>query len=101
MLRGDKNFMNTRRINPILYFLIVYIGGIFGIHYFVDGNNKKGVLYLCTLGYCGIGWLIDLVKAFILIFNASAYQKKPMKSHTILTLKVKCILNCVALEKIV
>ena len=36
-------------------FLILMIGGIFGIHHFVLGNKKMGLLYLCTLGIVGFG----------------------------------------------
>jgi TM2 domain-containing membrane protein YozV len=36
--------------------------GIFGTHHFYLGNNKLGCLYLCTLGGCGILWIIDLFR---------------------------------------
>lgn len=58
--------MNNKRINPILYFLLVYILGIFGVHKFIDGNKKQGVLYLCTFGLCGFGWLYDFINAGII-----------------------------------
>lgn len=33
--------------------------GIFGFHRFYMGHYKSGLLYLCTLGFCGVGWLLD------------------------------------------
>ena len=57
--------MNNKNINPILYFLLVYVFGIFGVHKFVDGNKKQGIIYLCTLGLCGFGWIYDFIKAGI------------------------------------
>ena len=57
--------MNSKNISPILYFLLVYAFGIFGVHKFVDGNKKQGILYLCTLGLCGFGWIYDFIKAGI------------------------------------
>lgn len=35
--------------------------GVFGVHYFYVGRIGKGILYLCTFGLCGIGWLLDIV----------------------------------------
>lgn len=38
------------------------VGGFFGVHYFYVGNFGKGLLYICTVGLFGIGWLKDLIK---------------------------------------
>ncbi len=35
--------------------------GYLGIHRFYVGKNKSGILYLCTMGLCGIGWIVDIV----------------------------------------
>ena len=42
--------------------IIVTLGGIFGIHKFIKGETKMGLLYLFTGGIFGIGWLIDIFK---------------------------------------
>jgi RND superfamily putative drug exporter len=34
--------------------------GLFGVHHFYLGKTNRGLLYLCTGGICGLGWLIDL-----------------------------------------
>ncbi len=36
--------------------------GIFGIHYFYVGRVGMGILYLLTLGFFGIGWMIDIIR---------------------------------------
>ena len=57
--------------------LIVVFGGPFGIHKFIKGDIKMGVLYLFTAGLFGIGWIVDIVKVF---------TNKPLaKSKSLLT----------------
>ncbi|MFJ4789734.1 MMPL family transporter [Streptomyces sp. NPDC088794] len=33
--------------------------GLFGTHHFYLGRTGRGLLHLCTLGICGLGWLAD------------------------------------------
>lgn len=40
--------------------LCLFLGEI-GAHRFYASKVKSGVLYLCTFGICGIGWLVDLI----------------------------------------
>jgi hypothetical protein len=42
--------------------IICFFLGSLGIHQFMLGNTGKGVLYLLTLGLCGILPLIDFIK---------------------------------------
>lgn len=42
--------------------LITVFGGWFGLHHYLNGNYKKGILYTLTLGVFYIGWIIDIVK---------------------------------------
>lgn len=35
--------------------------GVFGAHKFYEGKILFGVLYLLTLGFCGVGVAVDLV----------------------------------------
>lgn len=43
--------------------LIVIFLGPFGIHKFMQGKPRIGILYLCTFGLFGIGWIIDIIFA--------------------------------------
>lgn len=40
-------------------FLVVALGGWFGLHKFLDGEAFWGLVYLCTGGIFGVGWAID------------------------------------------
>lgn len=61
--------MNAKGINSVAYACIVAFLGVFGVHKFMDGSIGMGILYFFTVGLFGIGWLIDLIKAIILIFK--------------------------------
>ena len=39
---------------------VFWIFGFFGAHRFYLGRPLSGLLYLCTLGLFGIGWIVDL-----------------------------------------
>ena len=41
-------------------FILHFFLGFFGIHRFYLGKPLTGILYLCTAGLLGIGWLYDL-----------------------------------------
>lgn len=41
--------------------LFCIFGGWFGLHKFIEKKTKVGVLYLFTLGLCGIGWIVDCI----------------------------------------
>lgn len=45
--------------------IIVVCGGWFGLHKFMQGNVKMGIIYLFTFGLLGIGWIIDIIKVLI------------------------------------
>lgn len=42
--------------------LLCVFGGYFGLHYFYVGKIGMGILYLCTVGLFGIGWIVDIIK---------------------------------------
>lgn len=44
--------------------------GYFGAHKFYEGRLGMGLLYLFTLGLCGIGWIVDII---ILAFKPNPY----------------------------
>ena len=43
-------------------FVLCLFLGVIGVHRFYVGKIGTGILYLCTGGLFGIGWLVDLVK---------------------------------------
>lgn len=42
---------------------ITVLGGWFGLHKYLDGNIKIGLLYTFTGGLLAIGWIHDIIKA--------------------------------------
>ncbi|MBO4838703.1 MAG: TM2 domain-containing protein [Lachnospiraceae bacterium] len=58
-------------------FILCFLFGTFGVHRFYAGKIGTGLLWLCTLGFGGIGWLVDI----IMILSGSFTDKYglPMK----------------------
>lgn len=44
--------------------LITILGGWFGLHRYLDHKIISGLIYTFTFGVFGIGWLIDIYRAF-------------------------------------
>lgn len=44
----------------VAFFLCLFLGK-FGIHKFYEGKVLLGIVYLCTGGLFGVGWIIDIV----------------------------------------
>ena len=42
--------------------MLCIFGGYLGLHHFYVGKIGMGILYICTVGLFGVGWLIDIVK---------------------------------------
>lgn len=59
-----------RRKNKWVAFILCLFLGVFGVHRFYEGKIGSGLIYLFTLGLCGIGVIIDLI---ILLFKPNPY----------------------------
>ena len=42
--------------------ILCILFGIMGIHYFYVGRIGKGLVFMCTGGMFGIGWILDIIK---------------------------------------
>ena len=61
--KSDKN----KGVTAVLCFFL----GEFGVHRFYAGKIGTGILWLCTLGVFGFGWIIDLIMIFCNSFKDS------------------------------
>lgn len=61
-INNDYNESNSKQNNEFVKFWLCMFLGIFGAHKFYERKIGIGFLYLFTLGFLGIGWLIDIVK---------------------------------------
>ncbi len=58
-------------------FIICLFLGEFGVHKFRERKIGMGILYLCTFGLFGVGWIYDTVKYLIAALNG----KKSEAAH--------------------
>lgn len=61
-------------MKPKTRLIVTIFLGWAGVHRFLDRKIGTGILYLCTLGLGGIGWVVDIIRAI-----PPALQKKPKK----------------------
>ena len=61
-LTGDTPYSPAGRWKSkwVAWFLCLFLG-LAGIHKFYEENIPAGIVYLCTGGLCGIGWIADLI----------------------------------------
>lgn len=53
--------VHGRIINKWIAFVLCLFLGFLGAHKFYEGKIGMGILYLCTVGLFGIGWVVDLI----------------------------------------
>lgn len=56
------------------FWLCLFLGEL-GIHRFYVGKIFTGIVWLCTFGLCGIGWILDLIVILFGGFRDKAGQR--------------------------
>jgi TM2 domain-containing membrane protein YozV len=71
--------------SKLIAYLLWVFGGVFGFHKFYLGRIGMGLLYLCTGGILGIGWLIDFftLSHQVDIYNALYGGGRPYQGQNI------------------
>lgn len=69
-------FYRGRRKDPQTMLLLAAIGflGVAGVHRFAINQVGMGILFLLTVGFCGIGTIIDMVNANALAADFNQQQ---------------------------
>lgn len=63
--------MNRSNKSKSLAVILCVLLGVFGVHRFYVGKTKSGILYLCTFGLFGIGWIYDIFNIVNNLFTDS------------------------------
>lgn len=67
---NHNGYVYGRAKNKWVALLLCIFLGYLGAHKFYEGKILLGIVYLCTLGLCGIGVVIDF---FVLLFKPNPY----------------------------
>ena len=67
---ANNAFVASRRRSKWVAFFLCLFLGVLGAHKFYEGKTGMGVLYLLTVGLCGVGWIIDCIA---LLFKPNPY----------------------------
>lgn len=57
---GAMGAMGNAKNKWVAFVLCLFLG-FFGAHKFYEGKAGMGILYLCTIGLFGIGWIVDII----------------------------------------
>jgi TM2 domain-containing membrane protein YozV len=71
----------------LLIMTLIGFFGFAGIQRFIIGETGMGILYFLTLGFCGIGTIMDLIKIDSLTFDYN--QKQAFETASMVKMMTK------------
>lgn len=72
----------SSELDSELNYYLTLFGGMCGLHKFYQRKWLKGVVYLLTCGFCGVGWLLDVVEIFFgMTKDRLGYYLLPVKNR--------------------
>lgn len=77
-----KFFHANRRSTTTTYVLAVFLG-LLGVHHFYLGRKLYGVMYLCTFGLFGVGYVVDLFRIPTLVKEANVRRVDEEEDRTL------------------
>ena len=69
------------RKSLVMAYVLLLIGGVFGLHWAYLGDERKYKLYACTLGLCGVGVIRDLMRLPELVAEVNASPGRRRRSE--------------------
>lgn len=60
-INGGRIYIRGKAKNKWVALTLCILLGYFGAHKFYEGKTKIGIVYLCSVGLFGIGWIIDII----------------------------------------
>ena len=61
-------------------FVICLLFGWLGVHKFREKNIKMGIIYIFTIGFFGIGWIVDCIRYLLAAIQGERIQgNRPMR----------------------
>lgn len=67
--RNNGSYRSGAKNKWVALLLCIFLGYL-GVHKFYEGKILLGIVYLCTFGLFGIGWLVDCIA---LLFKPNPY----------------------------
>ena len=61
----NTNSIPVKPKNKWIAFILCLFLGYLGAHKFYEGKILMGIIYLCTVGFFGIGWFIDCISLLL------------------------------------
>ena len=71
---GVEMVERTNRRSYVDAYLLCLTFSLFGAYHFYLRRSSLGVIYLCTLGLCGVGWLLDIFRVPFLVARSNRQQ---------------------------
>lgn len=84
MRRKNNTWVRASNLDSTKLLYLTTLGGFLGAHLFYQNRKAKGILYLLTCGFFGIGWIIDAIELLLgLHKDKDGYYIIPPEIHFI------------------
>lgn len=73
----------------IVTLILCVLGGYLGLHHFYNKKTGLGIIYLCTVGLFGVGWIIDIIKSISDLSNDESKNNDKINIHNVSVKPIK------------
>nr|XP_022309921.1 uncharacterized protein LOC111115461 [Crassostrea virginica] len=86
--RDLRKFYHTHQRSVCVAYVLAVCLGMFGVHHFYLGRKWYGVMYLCTFGLFGVGYVVDLFRLASLVRDANIRRIDEEEDRTLMDLYI-------------